>query len=56
MFQRIKASEFHLNKEIIMIKLCKIFLYNTQTEGHLALSEKEFKKGGTVPPLKTLTK
>ena len=74
-FQRIKVSEFHLNKEIITIKLlpdpfvgkcdnirisgivkCKIFLYNTLTEGNLAPSEKEFKKGGLVPPLKTLTK
>ena len=74
-FQRIKAGEFHLNKDIITIKLlpdpfvkkcdnirksgivkCKIFVNNTKTEAELAPTEKEFKMGGLVPPLKTLLK
>ena len=73
-FQRIKASEFHLNKDIIILKLlpdpfiqkcgnmrksgiikCKICVY-AENETNLIPTEKEFKKGGIMPPLKTFGK
>ena len=73
-FQRVKASEFHLNKDILIIKLlpdpfigkcnnmrksgiikCKICVYS-DNETNLIPTEKEFKAGGIMPPLKTLGK
>ena len=73
-FQRIKASEFHLNKEILIIKLlpdlfinrckstmksgiikCKICVYSDE-EAKIVPDEKEFNKGGIMPPLKTTEK
>ena len=73
-FQRIKASEFHLNKEILIIKLlpdlfinrckstmksgiikCKICVYSDE-EAKIVPDEKEFNKGGIMPPLKTYGK
>ena len=71
-FQRIKADEFYLNKDIIVLKLlpdpcvgkcknmmksgilkCKIFVYNQADDKDIP-SEKEFNKGGYLPPLQTL--